>query len=95
MRYQDFNDQHDWQQILELWENFDDIVDPDTKTRQIKQQAAEYLDIDVDISKRLSHHELGLLLAKADKMKTSTKKEIRARGHRLAKQVQWAFNLHK
>ena len=93
MRYQDFNDQHDWQQIFELWENFNDIVEPDTTTRQIKQQAAEYLD--TDISKKLSHHDLRLLLAKADKMKTSTKKEIRARGHRLAKQVQWAFNLNK
>jgi regulator of replication initiation timing len=93
MQHKDVSSQHDWQQIFELWENFDEQVESPVRTYQIKQQAAEYLDIDPN--KKLGHQELRLLLGKAEKMKTSSKKEVRARGVRLAKEIQGIFNLNK
>ena len=87
------SNKHDWQQILEVWENYCSRGNVDIKTSQIKQLAAEYLE--TDISKKLSRQEFRALIAKADKMKTSTKKEERAKGQELAKQIQRAFNLYK
>ena len=87
------SNKHDWQQILEVWENYCNRGNVDIKTSQIKQLAAEYLE--TDISKKLSRQEFRALIAKADKMKTSTKKEERAKGQELAKQIQRAFNLYK
>jgi hypothetical protein len=88
-----YNNKHDWQQISDIWENYCSIGNVDIKTSAIKQLAAEYLD--TDISKKLSRQEFRALLAKADKMKTSVKKEERAKGQELAKQIQRAFNLYK
>jgi regulator of replication initiation timing len=93
MRYQDFTDKDNWQQILELCENLDELEKTVSTTQHLKQQAAEYLH--TDLSKKLNKQELRSLLAKAEKMKNSNKKEVRSRGTTLAKQIQWLFNLNK
>ena len=95
MRVSDFgniNDNHDWELILSLWEDFDSekIVN---KHLNLKDRAAEYLDI--EDGNKLNRNELRLLIAKAHKLKISTKKEERARGVRLAKQIERVFNFYK
>jgi hypothetical protein len=95
MRVSDFgniNDNHNWELILSLWEDFDSekLVN---KHLNLKDRAAEYLDI--EDSDKLNRSELRLLIAKAHKLKVSTKKEERARGVRLAKQIESVFNLYK
>jgi hypothetical protein len=92
MHYQDFSYTHDWDTILDLCENFD-TIETDIKTSQFKQQAATYLDIPPH--KKLTRHELRQLLAKAEKMKVSNKKEVRHRGLLLAKQIERIFNINK
>jgi hypothetical protein len=95
MRVSDFGnikDNHDWELILSLWEEFDSSS-LEKKHLNLKDRAAEYLDIQHD--EKLNRTELRSLIAKAHKLKTSTKKEERARGIRLAKQIESVFNLHK
>jgi hypothetical protein len=96
MRVSDFGnikDNHDWELILSLWEDFSQEPPAINRTQALKRRAAVYLD--VDVGKKLTRTEFRTLLAKANKMKTSSKKEERQRGIELAKQVQWAFNFHK
>lgn len=94
MRVSDFeNNKHDWELILSLWEDFSQEPNTINRTQALKRRAAVYLD--VDVGKKLTRTEFRTLLAKANKMKTSSKKEERQRGIELAKQVQWAFNFHK
>jgi hypothetical protein len=96
MRVSDFgniNDNHDWELILSLWEDFSQEPNTINRTHALKRKAAVYLG--TDVSKKLTRTEFRTLLAKANKMKTSSKKEERHRGIQLAKQVQWAFNFHK
>lgn len=94
MRVSDFeNNKHDWELILSLWEDFSQEPNTINRTQALKRRAAVYLD--VDVGKKLTRTEFRTLLAKANKMKTSNKKEERQRGIELAKQVQWAFNFHK
>ena len=94
MRVSDFeNNKHDWELILSLWEDFSQKPNAINRTQALKRRAAVYLD--VDVGKKLTRTEFRTLLAKANKMKTSSKKEERQRGIELAKQVQWAFNFHK
>ena len=96
MRVSDFGnikDNHDWEFILSLWEDFSQEPNAINRTQALKRRAAVYLD--VDVGKKLTRTEFRTLLAKANKMKTSNKKEERQRGIQLAKQVQWAFNFHK
>jgi hypothetical protein len=90
--YSNLNDHHDWELILSLWEEFDskNLV---KKHLNLKDRAAEYLDIEDD--NKLNRSELRLLIAKAHKLKVSTKKEERARGIRLAKQIERVFNFYK
>ena len=87
------NDNHDWELILSLWEDFAQEPNTINLTHALKRKAAVYLG--TDIGKKLTRNEFRTLLAKANKMKTSNKKEERQRGHELAKQVQWAYNFHK
>ena len=93
MHYQDFSYTHDWDTILELCENFHNFVENDIKTSHLKQQAATYLDLPPH--KKLTRPELRQLLAKAEKIKVSNKKDVRHRGHILAKQIEGIFNTHK
>jgi len=95
MRYTDFsilNDDHDWELILSIMEDFDSIKLGNPHI-SLKDRAIDYLDAAHD--EKLNRTELRMLVAKAQKLKTSTKKEERARGLRLAKQIQQAFNIHK
>jgi len=91
--YNNLNDQHDWELILSLWEDFSQKPILINRTGNLKRKAAVYLD--TDIGKKLTRTEFRSLLAKAHKMKTSNKKEERQRGAELAKQLQCAFNFHK
>jgi hypothetical protein len=94
MRVSDFeHNKHDWELILSLWEDFSQKPNAINRTQALKRRAAVYLNVDVD--RKLTRTEFRTLLAKANKMKTSSKKEERHRGIELAKQVQWAFNFHK
>ena len=99
MRYKDFTDyegNHDWQTIQELWDEYaqEEENKPGNRPGGVKKKAAEFLGTERPVDK-LSKTELRQLLAKAKKLKKSTKKEERARGVQLEKQVQWAFNFHK
>lgn len=99
MRYKDFTDyegNHDWQTIHELWEQYSQEEEnkPGNRPGGLKRKAATYLGTDT-AKDRLSKTEFRQLLAKARKMKKSTKKEERARGIQLEKQLQRAFNFHK
>jgi len=80
----------DWDQIFTIWENFSLIEPINIKTVEVKRQAVEYLGI--DNHHKLNKHELRSLLSKAHKMKNSTKKEERARGLELEKQLLSVFN---
>lgn len=91
MRYRTVSASHDWPYITELWEDFYSTKETDIKTYKLKELAAEYLD--TDLNHKLTKHEIRALLAKAEKMKVSNKKETRARGQQLAKQIQQAFNI--
>ena len=96
MRISDFsniNDTHNWELILSLWEDFTQSPKPGSRPGSLKRKAAAYLG--AEAGKKLSKTELRALLAKANKMKTSDKKDERQRGIQLARQVQWAFNFHK
>jgi hypothetical protein len=99
MRYKDITDyegDHDWQTIHELWEQYaqEEENKPTNRPGGLKRKAATYLGTGVSPN-QLSKTELRQLLAKARKMKKSTKKEERARGIQLEKQVRMAFNFHK
>lgn len=93
----DYEGNHDWQTIFELWEQYaqeEEKNKPANRPGSLKRKAIAYLGEGKNINK-LSKTELRQLLAKARKMKKSTKKEERARGIQLEKQVQWAFNFQK
>ena len=99
MRYKDFTDyegNHDWQTIQELWEQYaqEEENKPTSRPGSLKRKAVSYLGEGKNIN-GLSKTELRQLLAKARKMKKSTKKEERARGVELEKKLQRAFNFHK
>ena len=97
MRYSDFSnlhDNHDWDLIFSIWEDFTQKPKPGSRPGSLKRKAAAYLGADT-AKGGLSKTELRALLAKARKMKTSSKKEERARGIQLEKQVRWAFNFTK
>ena len=88
-----YHSNHDWEYIFGLWEDFNQGDKPSCTTRSLKRRAAHYLG--TGHSQKLSRAEFRQLMAKANKMKTSDKKEERQRGIQLARQVQWAFNLNK
>lgn len=94
MQYTDFSelhDSHDWDLILSICEDFTQEPKPGLRPGNLKRKAAAY--IGTDVSKNvLSKTELRVLLAKARKMKKSSKKEERAKGIQLEKQVRCAFN---
>jgi hypothetical protein len=89
----DYDSNHDWQSILELSERYSQDPRP-AHQPPLKERAASYLDRK-DPDQPLSKSELRQLLSKARKMKKSTKKEDRARGTLLEKEVQRAFNMHR
>ena len=94
MRYSNFSnlqDHHDWDLIFTIWDDFTQIPKLKFKPGNLKRQAAAYLGSNTVIDD-LNKTELRQLLAKAKKMKQSSKKEERARGTQLEKQIQCAFN---
>lgn len=94
MRINDFFNREyssDWQSLLDICEDFTQKEKPGSRPGSLKKKAAAYLGAGA-ADNGLSKTELRQLLAKAKKMKTSTKKEERARGVQLEKQVRWAFN---
>ena len=97
MRNQDLTDyegNHDWQTIQELWEQYaQEENKADSRPKGVKKKVAVYLG--ADDGHQLSKTELRQLIAKAKKLKKSTKKEERARGVELEKKLQRAFNFHK
>lgn len=92
MRYSDFNRNHyhDWNYISELWENFESIKDNNISSYEMKKLAAMYLGKSLD--RNLSKYELRHLFAKAKKIKTHSKKEVRSRAVKLAKEIQTVYN---
>jgi hypothetical protein len=60
---------------------------------QFKQRAAIYLREEI-VGKGLSKTVMRQLLAKARKMRRSTRKDQRQQGSQLAKDIRWYFNLH-
>jgi hypothetical protein len=95
MRIDDFaniKDKHNWENILSILEKFE-TTSSSNKHISLKNRAAEYLD--TEHNEKLNRGELRMLMAKAEKLKTSTKKEERARGQELAKLIQRAFNVTK
>jgi hypothetical protein len=92
MRVSDFStvdDHHNWELILSILEDFESAKSNNPHVT-LKDRAIEYIDLDTD--RKLNRSELRSLIAKANKLKTSSKKEERARGHDLAKRIQSAFN---
>lgn len=97
MRYSNFSncqDHHDWDLIFTIWDNFTQIPKIKFKPGSLKRRAAVYLGTKTVIDD-LNKTELRQLLAKAKKMKQSSKKEERAKGAQLEKQIQCAFNFNK
>ena len=82
---------HDWQSIQDISEIFTETPQQNPRPGSLKRKAAAYLG-PRDPNKQLNKPELRQLLNKAKKMKTSSKKEERAKGIQLEKQVQQAFN---
>ena len=81
---------HDWDLMNNICEDFESNS-TNSKHISIKELAADYADV-------IPHHniskaELRMLIAKIRKLKNSSKKEERAKGIRLAKQIQGAFNI--
>jgi hypothetical protein len=89
----DYDSNHDWQSILNIWEEFNQIT-PVSNTGSVKRQVAAYLK-PRQPGKPLSKTELRQLLSKARKLKKSTKKGERARGIELEKQIRTVFNIQK
>ena len=86
-----YDEKHDWDQIQTISEEFYTLETP-LKNIEIKKQAIEYLGIE---NKHLNRTELRLISSKANKIKTSCKKEERYNVLELEKQVQGVFNFHK
>ena len=86
------NNTHDWEFILSILEEFESI-NPSNPHINLRCRAEEYLDIMHE--QKLNRSELRSLIAKSQKLKTSSKKEERARENELAKRIQSAFNIHK
>ena len=64
---------------------------PGSRPGSLKRKAAQYLG--KGAGDKLSKTDLKRLLAKANKMKKSTKKAERARGNQLYKQVMFVYNM--
>lgn len=88
MRFSNINNNHDWELIFALWEEFDSKKEP-SKYIKFKEQAIEYIETNM---KHLSKAEIRAMLAKIKKLKTSNKKEQRHKSCELAKHIQNAFN---
>ena len=64
---------------------------PGSRPGSLKRKAAQYLG--KGAGEKLSKTDLKRLLAKANKMKKSTKKAERARGNQLYRQVMFVYNM--
>lgn len=90
------DDDHDkklqWihEQLDDLLEDLTQSPKPGSRPGSLKRKAAQYLG--KGAGDKLSKTDLKRLRAKANKMKTSTKKAERDRGNQLLKQVNWANN---
>lgn len=81
---------HNWDQMNTICEEFESVsINP--RYISIKERAADY--VDLTANQHLTRSEFRTLLAKIQKLKNSSKKEERAKGIKLAKQIQSAFNI--
>ena len=78
-------------ELEQLVEDFTGKPKPGSRPGSLKRKAAQYLG--KGAGEELSRTELKQLRAKANKMKKSSRKEERARGVQLARQVSFAFNM--
>jgi hypothetical protein len=79
------------EELEQLIEDFTGSAKPGSRPGSLKRKASLYLG--KGAGEKLSKGELRKLRAKANKMKTSDKKEERDRGIQLARQVSFAFNM--
>lgn len=88
----EYNRKLQWihEQLDDLLEDFTQDPKPGSRPGSLKRKAAQYLG--KGAGDKLSKTDLKRLRAKANKMKKSTKKAERDRGHQLLKQVSWANN---
>jgi len=73
-------------------EDFESSVAPRSKSINTKHKAAAYLGKDID--ETMNPTDFKRLRAKANKMKKSQNKAIRARGAKLSRQLSWYNNFH-
>lgn len=78
-------------ELEQLVEDLTGKAKPGSRPGSLKRKAAQYLG--KGAGEELSKAELKKLRAKANKMKKSSRKEERARGVQLARQVSFAFNM--
>ena len=90
-RLYDNNLQNCLKELENIVEDLTGRAKPGSRPGSLKRKAAQYLGKGAGES--LSKSELRKLRAKANKMKTSSKKEERDRGIQLARQVSFAFNM--
>jgi hypothetical protein len=81
------------EELEQLIEDFKGRAKPGSRPGSLKRKASQYLG--KGVGDKLSKSELRRLRAKANKMKTSDKKEERDRGIQLGRQVSFAFNMRK
>jgi hypothetical protein len=90
-RLYDTNLQKCLSELENIVENLTGDPIPRSRPGSLKRQASQYLGLGAD--ETLNKYELKKLRAKANKMKTSSKKEERDRGIQLARQVSFAYNM--
>jgi len=78
-------------ELEQLVEDFTGKAKPGSRPGSLKRKASQYLG--KGAGEKLSKSDLKRLRAKANKMKKSTRKDERARGIQLARQVSFAFNM--
>lgn len=79
------------EELQQLTEDFTQPAKPGSRPGSLKRKAAQYLG--KGAGDKLSKTDLKRLLAKANKMKKSTKKAERARGNQLYRQVMFVYNM--
>jgi hypothetical protein len=75
-----------------ILEDFTQAPKPGSRPGSLKRKASQYLG--KGSGKKLSKTDLKRLRAKANKMKKSEKKDEKARGVQLARQVSFAYNMN-
>jgi len=82
-----------WFKILSLWNDFQERTDYNPHPISIKRQAIYYLR--KKINRKVTRSDLRRLSAKIKKMKNSADKEEKARGAKLAQELQRVFKCNQ